>query len=156
MKIRIYHPNDCIQMMQLFFDVVRTGSAEEYPIAQLEDWATAEADIAAWAKSFKEHYTVVAENDEGTVVGFGDLNPNGYFDRLFVHRDYHRRGIATQIADELERFASQHAIAVVFTQSCAVSRPFFEGRGYRVMKTRSVEDHGATFDNFIMRKIVCD
>ena len=156
MKIRAYQPADCIRMVQLFFDVVRSGATEEYPIAQLAEWAGADVDISDWAKSFTEHYTVVAENEDGELIGFGDLNPNGHFDRLFVRRDLHRRGVASMISDELERFAGEHAIAVVFTQSCAASRAFFEKRGYRVMKRQPFEDHGATYENYIMRKIICD
>lgn len=156
MKIRRYQPADCIRIVQLFFDVVRSGSTEEYPIAQLAEWAGTDVEISDWAKSFAEHYTVVAEDDGGELVGFGDLNPNGHFDRLFVRRDRHRCGVASLISDELERFAGEHAIAVVFTQSCAASRPFFEGRGYRVMKRQPLEDHGATYENYIMRKIISE
>lgn len=38
---------------------------------------------------------VVKYNREnGVIVGFGDMSPNGYPDRLYVHRDFQRRGTA--------------------------------------------------------------
>ncbi|MGP2526762.1 GNAT family N-acetyltransferase [Acidaminococcus sp. LBK-2] len=35
--------------------------------------------------------------EKNKIGGFGDLAPSGYLDRLFVHKDYQRRGFATAI-----------------------------------------------------------
>ena len=51
--------------------------------------------------SFQEHYSIVAVDDE-IIVGFGDIDRTGYLERLFVHKDYQGRGIATAICDKLE------------------------------------------------------
>jgi len=60
----------------------------------LDVWADGNVDLVDWNNSFLEHYTVVA-TDNGIIVGFGDIDQSGYLDRLFVHKDYQRRGIAT-------------------------------------------------------------
>lgn len=53
-------------------------------------------NIEKWNSSLQEHYSIVAvEND--VIVGFGDIDKTGYLDRLFVHKDNQRKGIATAI-----------------------------------------------------------
>ncbi len=68
--------------------------------------------------SFLRHRTVVAELG-GQIVGFGDMDKTGYLDRLYVHRDFQGRHIATAICNELEetgvhrvRSASHHSATV--------------------------------------------
>lgn len=74
---------------------------------------------------------VVKYNREnGVIVGFGDMSPNGYPDRLYVHRDFQRRGTARAICDELERFAGGR----VTTHASITAKPFFLNRGYRVVR----------------------
>lgn len=153
MEIRAYRPADCIPIMQLFFETVRTVDVGQYPLAQLEQWAKADTDTHAWDKSLAEHYTVVAE-ENGRLAGFGDIASTGYFNRLFVHPNFQRWGIASRMADELEKAAEQNAIGVVFTQLTGLARPFFAKRGYHVMKTDTLQKRGQRFDLFIMRKIM--
>ena len=49
-------------------------------------------DLEAWDRSLTAHFTLVAE-ENGVITGFGDMDPTGYLDRLFVHRDFQGRGI---------------------------------------------------------------
>lgn len=74
---------------------------------------------------------VVKYNREnGVIVGFGDMSPNGYPDRLYVHRGFQRHGTARAICDELERFAGGR----VTTHASITAKPFFLNRGYRVVR----------------------
>ncbi len=50
-----------------------------------------------WDKSLSSNNMVVVEIN-GFIVGFGDLDDTGYFDRLFVHKDFQGQRIATIIA----------------------------------------------------------
>ena len=94
MNIRKYQLSDCKEIADLFYNTVHTVNAEDYTKEQLDVWAAANVDLVDWNNSFLEHYTVVA-TDNGIIVGFGDIDQSGYLDRLFVHKDYQRRGIAT-------------------------------------------------------------
>lgn len=49
-------------------------------------------DTAAWNRSFAAHFTLVA-TDGKLLVGFGDIDARSHIDRLFVHKDYQRRGV---------------------------------------------------------------
>ena len=101
MTIRKYRTEDCAEMAKLFYDTVHTVNAADYTEPQLNAWATGEVDLSKWNASFQIHNTVIAEID-GTIVGFGDMDETGYLDRLYVHKDHQRQGIATAICDALE------------------------------------------------------
>jgi len=136
------------QIVQLFYDTVHTVNASDYSQQQLDVWATGEIDYEKWNASFLEHLTYVAtEND--MIVGFGDIDDTGYLDRLYVHRDFQGRGIATALCDRLEKEACVERIEV---HSSITARPFFESRGYRVIRSQEVERHGILLKNYIMVK----
>ncbi|MEW8974197.1 MAG: GNAT family N-acetyltransferase [Tissierellaceae bacterium] len=102
-----------------------------------------------WNRSFLEHYTVVVV-ENGIIVGFGDMDNTGYLDRLYVHKDYQRQGIATVICHELE---SQLDIRSITTHASITSKPFFEKRGYRTIKEQQVKRNGQVLVNYIMKKV---
>ena len=95
MEIRMYRPSDCKILTGLFYNTVHTVNARDYTEEQLNVWATGEVDLEKWNQSLQEHFSVVAV-DNGTVVGFGDIDHTGYLDRLFVHADYQGKGVGTR------------------------------------------------------------
>lgn len=148
MTLRDYSKTDCATLARLFYDTVHTVNARDYSREQLDAWATSRVNLEAWNESFQAHHTVVAEM-EGKIVGFGDVDGNGYLDRLYVHKDYQRQGVATAICDALE----QNAKAAEFTTHASITaRPFFEKRGYTVVREQQVERRGVWLTNFVMKK----
>ena len=148
MIFRKYAKTDCAELAELFYYTVHTVNAKDYTREQLDAWATGEINLEEWDESFQAHLTVVAEMD-GKIVGFGDMDKTGYLDRLYVHKDYQRRGVATAICDALE----QNTKAAEFiTHASITARPFFEKRGYTVVREQQVERRGKLLTNFVMRK----
>ena len=148
MLLRNYVKTDCAQLARLFYDTVHTVNAKDYTQEQLDAWATGKVNLEAWNESFQAHHTVVAEMD-GKIVGFGDMDETGYLDRLYVHKDYQRRGVAAAICDALE----QRTKAAEFTTHASITaRPFFEKRGYTVAREQQVERRGVWLTNFVMKK----
>lgn len=147
MRIRRYQPRDCKELAELFYHTVHTVNARDYPKEQLDVWATGTVDLEQWNQSFQERYSVVAVNEE-IIIGFGDVDKSGYLDRLYVHADYQRKGVATAICDKLE----QAVQGKVVTHASITARPFFEKRGYRVVREQQVERKGIFLTNYVMEK----
>lgn len=148
MIIRNYKPEDCKYLTGLFYDTVHSVNAKDYTKEQLNAWATGNVDFDKWNESLLEHISVVAvEND--IIVGFGDMDQTGYLDRLYVHRDYQNRGIATAICDRLETAVLAEKYV---THASITAKPFFEKRGYRIIKEQQVEREGIRLTNYIMVK----
>ena len=76
MIIRSYVSADCEEIAELFYQTVHAVNAKDYTDEQLNAWASGRVNLAEWDKSFLEHITVVAvEND--VIVGFGDIDKSG-------------------------------------------------------------------------------
>lgn len=147
MVIREYKPVDCRALAELFYETVHSVNARDYTEEQLNVWATGNVDLAGWNQSFLEHVTLVAE-EQGRIIGFADMDKTGYLDRLYVHRDYQRQGVAAALCDRLEAAVSGD----ITTHASITARPFFEKRGYCVRKEQQVERQGIRLTNFVMEK----
>lgn len=147
MEIRLYQPTDCAELAKLFYDTVHTVNAQDYIKEQLYVWATGNVDLEKWNQSFQEHYSVVA-TDADAIVGFGDIDGTGYLDRLYVHKDYQRKGIASAICDKLELAIRGRII----THASITARAFFEQRGYRIVKEQQVERQKVILKNYVIEK----
>lgn len=147
MVIRKYRSSDCKEIIELFYNTVHTVNAKDYTKEQLDVWATGKVELEKWDKSFQEHFTVVAV-DEEIIVGFGDIDKTGYLDRLYVHHDYQKKGVATAICNELEKVVQSN----ITTYASITAKPFFEKRGYKLVKEQQVERQGIFLTNYVMIK----
>lgn len=148
MTLREYRPQDLAALAELFYQTVHAVNAADYTKEQLDAWASGQVDLAAWDRSLREHTSVVAVEGEG-IVGFGDIDATGYLDRLYVHKDHQRRGVASAICDRLEQAAQGKRIV---THASITARPFFERRGYQVLREQRVERRGVLLANYVMEK----
>lgn len=148
MFLRRYVASDCKILAELFYQTVHNINARDYTKEQLNAWATGNVDLKEWNKSFLEHYTVVAVV-YNQIVGFGDIDKTGYLDRLYIHKDFQRQGIASAICNELE-----HAVNVrnITTHASITAKPFFQKRGYIVVREQTVIRQGISLTNYVMIK----
>ena len=97
------------------------------------------------------NYSVIAEKED-IIIGFGIADDTGYFDLLYVHKDYQRIGIATLVAKDIEDYLLDKGAQIILTDASITAKPFFEKRGYVVQKEQGVECRGQYLTNFKMIK----
>lgn len=148
MHLRNYQPDDCRILAELFYHTVHTINIKDYSEDQVRVWADGNIDMNQWNASFLSHYTVIAEID-GIIVGFGDMDNTGYLDRLYVHPNFQRKGIASAICNVLEQSAAPLKIT---THASLTARGFFEKRGYRVIKKQQVQRQKIFLANYVMER----
>ena len=148
MQLREYNSADCEQMAELFYQTVHSINAKDYTKEQLDVWATGKVDLGEWNRSFLKHKTLVAV-ENGEIVGFGDMDSSGYLDRLYVHKDYQHKGIASAICDALESSSKKKTF---ITHASITAKPFFQQRGYRVVKEQNVIRQEIALTNYVMKK----
>ena len=153
MEIRRYDPVNLPEIYRLFYDTVHQVNRADYTQAQVDAWAPAEMDRARWETSLAAHETWVAW-EGGEIAGFGELGEEGYLDRLSVQKDFLRRGVASAILDRLEQSALRQRCRRMYTEASITARPFFERRGYQVVKKQEKPLRGQVFINFVMEKIL--
>ena len=147
MKIRRYQESDCRELTELLYNTVHIVNAKDYTKEQLDVWATGQTDLERWNQSLQAHYSIVAV-ENGVILGFGDIDKTGYLDHLFVHAEHQGKGIATAICDQLEQAVPRK----ITTHASITAKPFFEKRGYKVIKKQEVERQGIFLTNFVMEK----
>lgn len=151
--LRPYRPEDCDEIIQLFRNTVHAVNAHDYSSEQLHAWAPEVIDRNKWAGTLGANFTVVMAYGT-TIVGFGDIDASGYFDHLFVHKDFQGQGIAATIAKAIESHAGEKKLERITVAASITAKPFFEKRGYTVLKQQQVERNGQILINFLMECIL--
>ncbi|WP_434607442.1 GNAT family N-acetyltransferase [Bacillus paranthracis] len=152
MIIRTFHKEDLEQVLQLFYETVHTINAKDYNVLQLQAWAPDQLDRESWLKSLEKNISYVADYN-GMIVGFGDYNEDYYVDRLFTHKDYQRKRIASYILQKLEQEAVNLGHRGIYTEASITAKPFFESKGFICIKEQKKEHNGQIFINYVMKKI---
>ena len=148
MELCAFRPEDLPKMAELFYETVHTVNAADYPPEALDAWADGKPPLEQWEASFRAHETLLAWEGE-RLLGFADMDSSGYLDRLYVNVTAQRRGVATALLKALEarvptdRYTTHASITAV---------PFFQARGFRVVRQQQVERHGVKMVNFVREK----
>lgn len=148
--IRPYLPSDADATADIFLRAIREVAAKDYSPGQVNAWARID-DRARWAIRRSSRPAWIAEL-EYKPVGFTDLVPDGYLDMMFVHPEYQGLGVASLLLDQVEQKARELGLDRIHTEASITARPFFERRGFRVVKSQQVEKRGETLSNFLMDK----
>lgn len=147
-EIREYMPSDCQKIMNLFYDTVHTVNSMDYAMDQLDAWAPKNMGGEQWDLSFWEHITAVAEI-KGKIAGFGDIDGTGYIDRLYTDAEYQGIGVGSAVCDYLESLVNTDKYTAFVS---VTARPFFEKRGYMVVRENTAVRSGVALKNFLMEK----
>jgi len=147
--IRPYEASDLDAVIDVFLRAVRELASRDYDAAQIDAWAQVDRDL--WARRRLDRPTWVAVVDR-EIAGFSDLERDGHIDMLFVHPRYQRMGVANALLDQVEHEALAQNLALIDTDASITARPFFEARGFEVVRRQTVEVRGAQLVNFKMKK----
>lgn len=145
--------DDLKQVVALFKDTVHCVSAKDYTMEQLLVWAPDHINFSdeRW-QSLLTNFAYLAEIN-GVIVGFADITMEGYLDRLFVHKDYQRKGIASLLVKKLESKIFELGLNKITTEASITAKPFFEQMGYYVVTEQNKpRAGGVTLTNFAMEK----
>ncbi len=153
--IRRFKAEDAERCWHLFHDTVRRINSRDYTPSQVNAWADASIDTQAWFHRFDANFGFVAEL-QNRLVGFADVSGEGYLDRLFVHADHLRKGIATMLMNAIEMVAVEHGCARIYTHASITAKPFFLSCGFVVVREQTVECRGAQLNNFVMQRTLAE
>ncbi len=147
MYLRRYKNEDLKELITLFKETVHTVNAKDYSPEEIKAWTFSKTDFSEWEQSLSEHYSFVAV-ENGVIVGFGDISPEGYLDRLFVHKNFQNRGIGTALCNQLEKQVN----GSIVTHASITAKNFFKKRGYQTIKEQKVMRNGVYLRNYVMQK----
>jgi putative acetyltransferase len=153
--IRRYVPCDLDCVLAVRRDSIRNIAARDYTPDQILAWAPDKEDRDALATRFAGTLSWVAARnarDNDDLLGFINLDKGGYLDCLYIHSKHQGRGIATALLQKLEAAARDQRLSLLFSNVSITARPFFEGRGFKVVAAQKVTIRNQAYDNFRMEK----
>ena len=150
-KIRDYRAPDAPEIARLFYETVRSVNRADYSEEQVRAWAPRVPDPEELHVRAAARRTLVAE-EGGEVIGFAELEEDGYLDTLYLRKDAVGRGVGRRLYEAVEQEARSQGLRRVFTEASITARPFFEKRGFRVVRERTLTVRGVPMTNFEMEK----
>ncbi len=145
-------PEDLPAICALFRDTILTVNLQDYTPEEVADWASCGDDIARWHTLFSTLHFLVAMDSAGNLTGYASLRDDGYLHSLFVHKDHQGEGIASALLSAMEDYARRHGIPEITSEVSLTARPFFERRGYQVVKAQKARARRLYLTNFVMSK----
>lgn len=153
MTLRIATHEHLDDILELFRETILSVNNKDYNPRQIKAWAKGSKDKERWAKKIEDHYFVYAEID-GKMAGFSSIDPKGYLDTMFVDKSCQKMGVASFLYAEMEKKAMEQKNDAILSDISITARPFFERRGFEVLKEQQVDCRGEVLTNFKMQKII--
>lgn len=151
---RLLTEQDISQMQSLFQSTVFYVNSKDYTKEEVEDWASCGDSMEHWKELLLKNSYIAALDNWGNIIGFSSMNADGYLHSLFVHKDWQRKGVATLLLSEVEKMADEYGVRKISTEASITARPFFEKRGYRVVKEQKAKANRLYLTNFVMEKML--
>ena len=142
---------DLEELQALFVETIRATCSNDYNKDQINAWTASVENIDRWNRLISHQYSIVAEIDS-KIVGLAALDDPEYLDFLYVHKDYQRRGIANVLFDELKLESLHQGRYKLISDVSITAKPFFESKGFEVVKENKKEVRGVEIINYRMKE----
>lgn len=137
--------------LELFKHTIIHVNSKDYDDIQIQAWINPQRKFEDWQTSFENRHAYVVL-DQDKIVGFIDMNDDGYLDRLYVHYQYQNCGIGKLLVNQVEKNAIENKISEIETHASITAKPFFEHLNYQVICRQTVNCRGVLMDNYVMKK----
>lgn len=149
--IRSFRDDDPSALHEVFYSAIHGTASADYTQEQVDAWAPAEVDAERWAERMRGIAPFVAE-EAGQVVGYADVQVDGYIDHFFVAASAGRRGVGSALMRQIHEAAAERGVHALYSQVSITARPFFEHWGFVVEAEQRPVTRGVPMTNYLMRK----
>ena len=153
--IRPFKTADAPALRALKYATIRQVNRKDYTEQQLQAWAPDEYNEAEWLARISAMNPLVATLGD-VVVGFADVQDDGYIDHFFCHSDYQGQGIGKALMNEILAISQLKSVKRLYSHVSITARPFFERYGFYVVREQQVDIRGKILTNFVMERLVAD
>lgn len=155
MDIRLFRWGDEAALFRVYFSAIHDVASRDYTAEQVEAWAPADLDMDLWRRRMRGIRPFVAEIDH-QVVGYADVQANGYIDHFFVSGAHQRQGIAAALMARVHDQARALGLTELTSDVSKTAEPFFARYGFAAVERRFPVLRGVTLENALMRKVLVD
>lgn len=151
LEIREYRAADAPALHEVFHAAIHGTASADYTPEQVAAWSPTGIDHGRWAERMRGIAPFVAE-EAGRIVGYADVQADGYIDHFFVAPSAGRRGVGSALMRQIHERAAERGIAALYSNVSITARPFFEQWGFVVEAEQRPIARGVAMTNFLMRK----
>ena len=151
-RIRKALDTDREEIIRLFHDTVERINSRDYTPEQTGAWRR-KASRERWEELWRSGLVFwVAVNENGEIAGFASATAEGYLHSMFVHHAFQRSGVASALLSRAESFCRENNVSRLISDVSITARPFFERKGFAVVREQEVAIGGTSLTNFRMEK----
>lgn len=152
-RIRRAVPADAPAIWAIHARAIRESASSHYAPETVVAWS-GRVTPASYAEPIATRVVLVAEDDDGRLAGFAELDPAaGIVRACYVDPDYDRRGVGRALMTAIEDEARAHGRSALLLDASVNAVPFYEALGWRVeARTRHELGRGASLDCAVMAK----
>lgn len=143
---------DIPELKEMYKATLRAVNSADYTPEEIEDWASCGDNAAHMADLITNLYFLVALNENNQIIGFTSIQTDGYLHSMFVHKDYQRMGVASFLLSKAEEYATENHIKTITSEVSITAKPFFERKGYQVVKQQKRQANKLCLTNYWMKK----
>ncbi|WP_299494376.1 GNAT family N-acetyltransferase [uncultured Shewanella sp.] len=152
-NIRQYCVADAIHTWALFFHTIRHVNIRDYSHEQVMAWAPDDFDLSVWQQKMDKIAPFIAEIN-GVIVGYADLQADGYIDHFFCHHQYQGVGVGKALMQHIFMQGQLAGIMRFYSDVSLTAKHFYQHFGFEVDKQQEVLIHDEKLINFRMIKVV--
>lgn len=149
-RIRCFEQGDEPALREVFYSAIHHAARTDYTVEQLAAWAPAEYDEQAWTARMRGIRPFIAEVN-GRIVGYADLQPDGYIDHFFVAGTAQGTGAGGALMRHIHALAEARGMTELYAHVSVTAEPFFEHFGFEVQERRMPVVRGIALSNAVMR-----
>ncbi len=151
MYIRKLLDDEYEKVVELLYDCVHSVCKNDYCKKELDAWMPQSFDILKFREALRECYNIVMiENAD--IIGFLSMERDGYINRLYTHKDFLRRGVASSLLNKAELWAKKHGLCELNLASSKTAENFYYKMGFTQKGISTIEHCGVIFRNKTMTK----
>ena len=151
MHIRQYKAGEEAQLWALFYHTIHQVNTQDYTEIQINAWAPKQVDMESWITKTQGRSPFVCLSNQ-QIVGYSDLQPNGYIDHFFCHHEFQGKGVGSALMRHIEQLAERQNIQKLTADVSLTAKGFFEHRGFEVVSNQQVSIRGQWLSNYKMQK----
>lgn len=151
-KIYPYHKKYAREMVDIFYNTIHKVNIKDYTQEQIDAWAPQSfLQLDHWLEKWSKIPPIVACFNDA-VVGFAEFEDSGYIDCFYVHHEHQGKGIGSVLMREILKQAREKEISSIYADVSITAKPFFEHKGFIVIRHQQLEKRGVLLENFRMER----
>ena len=152
LHIRRYRQGEEPALFEVYYSAIHLVASCDYTTEQVQAWAPRDLDPELWRNKMRAINPFVADLN-AQVVGYADIQPNGYIDHFFVSGLHPRQGIGSQLMTRILQEAHSLGLRELVSDVSTTAQPFFNRFGFTVVEQRNRELRGVVVPNALMRRL---